>query len=79
MYHSTIPRHIAPAPRAPEGRTLPHPPGDQLEGPRLDLLARAGDADDDRDAPAAVAALERLTHEIDIADALEAVVRATVG
>ena len=33
----------------------------------------------DRDAPAAVAALERLAHELDVADALEAVVGAAAG
>src|SRR6185369_16434274 len=62
--------------RAAERRALPHAPGDELEGSRRDLLARAGDADDDARAPAAVAALERLPHEPDVADALEAVVGA---
>ena len=38
--------------------------------------SRAGDADDHRDAPALVAAFERLAHHVHVADALEAVVRA---
>jgi hypothetical protein len=50
-----------------------------LERTRLDLLARARDADDHRDAPAAMTALECLTHEIDVADALEAVVGTAVS
>ena len=37
------------------------------------------DADDDADAPALVAALERLAHHLDVADALEAVVGAALG
>src|SRR5678816_3380452 len=72
-------RHVGAAACATERRALPHASSDQLERPRLDLLARAGDADDHRDAPAAVTALERLAHEIDVADALEAVVGAAVG
>ena len=72
-------RHVGAAARAAERRALPHAAGDELERPRLDLLARAGDADDDRHAPAAVAALERLAHQVDVADALEAVVGAAVG
>src|SRR6185503_18078012 len=39
----------------------------------------AGDPDDHRHAPAAVAALQRLAHELDVAHALEAVVGAAVG
>src|SRR5687768_12012687 len=44
-------RHVAPAFRAPERRALPHAPRHELERARLDLLPRARDADDDRDAP----------------------------
>src|SRR6202008_2870747 len=47
--------------------------------PGIDFLAGPGAADDDRHAPAAVAALERLAHEVDVADALEAVIGAAVG
>src|SRR5256886_16397828 len=64
---------------AAERRTFPHPPGDQLERSGLDLLPRSGDADDDRHTPATVAALERLAHEIDVTDALEAVIGTAVG
>ena len=39
----------------------------------------ARDADDHRYAPALVAALERLAHHVDVADALEAVVGAAFG
>src|SRR6267143_681649 len=73
------PRHVGAAPGTSERRALPYPPGDQLERSGLDLLPRSGDADDDRHAPATVAALERLAHEIDVADALEAIVGAAVG
>src|SRR5205085_9051911 len=59
-----------------EGGAAPHPPGDELERPRRNLLAGAGDADDDALAPAAVAAFERGAHEVDVADAFEAVVGA---
>src|SRR6185437_4572415 len=64
---------------AAERGALPHPAGHELEGPGLDLLSRPGDPDDHRYAPAAVAAFQGLAHEIDVADALEAVVRPAVG
>src|SRR5437879_4997395 len=35
-------RNIGAAPRASEGRTFPHSPGDKLERTRFDLLASAG-------------------------------------
>ena len=73
------PRHVGAAAGAAERRTFPHPPGDQLERSGLDLLPRSGDADDDRHAPATVTALERLAHEIDVTDALEAVIGTAVG
>src|SRR6185369_2174282 len=72
-------RHVGAAARTAECRALPHAPGHELERTRLDLLPGAGDADDHRHAPAAMAALERLAHQVHAADALEAVVRATVG
>src|SRR5256885_16598155 len=71
------PRHVGAAAGAAERRTFPHPPGDQLERSSLDLLPRSGDADDDRHAPATVTALERLAHEIDVTDALEAAIGTT--
>src|ERR1700682_4900231 len=73
------PRHVGAATGAAERSTLPHPTGDQLERPGLDLLPSSGDADDDRHAPPTVAALERLAHEIDVTDALETVVGTAVG
>src|SRR5690606_17686583 len=71
--------HVAAALGAPKGRALPHPTGDELERARADLLARASDADDHRGAPALVTALERLTHDVDVADALEREVGAAAG
>src|SRR6266404_978282 len=47
--------NISPAARAAERRAHPGAAGDELERPRRDLLARAGDADDHRLAPAAMA------------------------
>ena len=79
MYQSTI-FGTSVRPRAPPNAVpFQTRPGDQLERTRLDLLARARDADDHRHAPAAMAALERLAHQLDVADALEAVVGAAVG
>src|SRR6185312_5125272 len=72
-------RHVRAAPRTAECGALPHATGHELERPRLDLLSRPRDADDHGHTPAAVTALECLTHEIDTANALEAVVRATVS
>src|SRR5262245_43605665 len=72
-------RHVRTTTRAAERGALPHATGDELKRARLDFLTGARDADDDRHAPAAMAALERLTHEVDTADAFEAVVRAAVG
>src|ERR1700733_2058492 len=72
------PRHLRAAAHAAEGRSLPHTAGHQLKRARLDGLAGARDADDDGHAPTAVAALERLAHDVDVPDALEAVVRAAV-
>src|SRR5204863_6708396 len=62
------------AARAAERRALPDAPRDQLEGARGDLLAGAGDADDHAHAPAAVAGLQRLAHDGDVAGAVERVV-----
>src|SRR5579862_4246384 len=73
------PRNIGPPPRPAESSSLPDPTRHQLERPRLDLLPRAGDADDDGNAPTAVTTFERLSHYIDIADAFEAVVGAAIS
>src|SRR5450631_4804966 len=72
-------RHVGAPARAAEGGALPNAPRHQLEWPRGNLLACSGDTNDHRHAPAAVAALERLTHQIDVADALEAIVGPAVG
>src|SRR5208282_4617543 len=73
------PWHVGAPSCATKGRTLPHPAGYQLERTSPDLLARAGHSDNDRDPPTAMAALERLPHHIDVADAFEAVVCAALG
>src|SRR6266545_7723858 len=70
------PGHIGAATCAAKRRAFPDPAGDELERPRFDLLASAGDADDHRHAPAAVAALQSLAHHLDIADAFETIVGA---
>src|SRR3984957_19891942 len=72
------PRHLGAAAHAAEGRSLPHASGYQLKRAGLNGLAGARDADDDRHAPAAMAALERLAHDVDVAEALETVIRAAV-
>src|SRR6267143_1874130 len=72
-------RYVAPALGAAERGALPYAAGDELERARPDLLARARDADDHRHPPALVAALERLAHHLDVADAFEAVVGAALG
>src|SRR5699024_4639735 len=59
-----------------EGGALPHPPGDELEGPRADLGPGGGHADHDRDAPATMRAFKRVAHHLDVAGAVVGVVRA---
>src|SRR6185295_12625925 len=63
-------RNVGAAARPAERRAFPDSPGDELERARANLLPRSSDADDDRDAPAAMAAFERLAHHVDVADAL---------
>src|ERR1700744_663197 len=55
-------RHVGAAARAAKRGTFPDASGDELERPGRNLLARPGDADDDADPPAAMAAFERLPH-----------------
>jgi hypothetical protein len=63
MYQSTI-FGTSVRPRAPPNAVPFHTrPGHELERPRADLLPGAGDADDHRHAPSAMAALERLAHD----------------
>ena len=79
MYQSTI-LGTSVRPRAPPNAVPRHTrPVTSWNGRRADLLPGPRDADDDRFAPAPVAALERLAHQLDVADALEAVVRAAAG
>ena len=79
MYQSTI-FGTSLRPRAPpNAEPSQRAAGDELERPGRDLGAGRRDADDDRLAPALVAALERLAHRRRVADALEAVVGAAVG
>src|SRR5262249_56242178 len=69
-------RHVGAAARAAEGGALPDAPGDQLEGARCDLRAGRRDSDDDGLAPAAMAGVERLAHDRDVATAVEGIVGA---
>src|SRR4029079_14386270 len=69
-------RHIGAAARAAEGSAAPYPAGHELKRPRRNLLAGAGNTDNDALAPATVAALQRRTHELDVAHAFERVVGA---
>ena len=78
MYQSTI-FGTSVRPRAPPKAVPPGAPGNQLEWACADFLTSTGDADDDGFTPAAVAALEGLAHQIDIAHALEAIVGAAIG
>ena len=63
------------APLGPAERgSAPHPAGHQLERTGRDFLSGPGDADDGALPPALVAAFQRLAHNINIADTLEAVI-----
>ena len=53
--------------------------GDQLEGAGGNFLPRTGHDDDDALPPAPVGALQRSAHDIDVANALKAVVHAPAG
>src|SRR5690348_5580042 len=72
-------RDIGAAARSAKGGSFPDPAGDQLKGAGRNFLTCPCDPDDDADAPTAVATFERLAHDIDIADALEAVIGAAFG
>src|SRR5665213_1751946 len=64
-------RDIGAAARAAEGGAAPDAAGDEMERARGDFMTGRRDADDDRFAPAAVAAFERLPHDVHIADAFK--------
>jgi len=53
-------------------------PRDELERPCCDFFARFGHADDNRDAPTAVASFERLAHDNRIARAVKGVIRPAI-
>src|SRR5450631_666937 len=72
-------RYIGAAACTAERGALPHAPCNQLKWTSRDLLAGARNTDDHRDSPAAMAALERLAHQIHIANTFEAVVGAAIG
>src|SRR5277367_2396682 len=70
-------RNVAPSARTAKGRALPGPARHQLKRPRRNLLPRARDSDNHAGAPSTLTALERLAHQLDVADALERKIRAT--
>src|SRR5882757_10314549 len=72
-------RHVGAAARATERSAFPHPAGHELERPGCNFLSGFGDADDDGNAPATMAAFQRLAHHGGIAGAVERVVGAAVG
>ncbi|MNQ95776.1 hypothetical protein D3C85_1113490 [compost metagenome] len=74
-----IARQLGTALDPTEGTPAPDPPGDQLERTGGDFLAGTGHADDGRLAPALVAALQSGTHQLHIADTLEAVIHPAIG
>ena len=74
-----VARQLGAALDAAEGRAAPDAAGDQLERTGADFLAGTGHADDHALAPALVCAFQRGAHQLHVADALEAVVDATVG
>src|SRR5206468_5987388 len=72
-------RYISAPARAAERGAFPDAAGDELERSGGDFPAGFGDADDDGDAPAAMAAFQRLAHDRDVAGAVESEVGAAVG
>src|SRR3954447_22900763 len=64
-------RYVGAASRAAKSGSLPNAAGDQLKWPGRNFLTCPRNTDDDADTPAAVTTLQRLTHDIDIADAFE--------
>src|SRR3954471_1860071 len=71
--------HVSAAARAAKCRALPDASSHELKRPRGNLCSSRRDADDDRYAPALVAALQRLTHQLYIAYAFETVVSTAFG
>ena len=76
MYQSTM-RGTSVRPRAPPNAVPFHTrPVTSWNGRVAISWPGAGDADDDAHAPSAMTALERLPHQLHVADAFEAVVGA---
>src|SRR5476651_275362 len=73
------PRQLGTAFYTAECRTSPYATGHQLERTGGNLFAGTGHADNDGFAPAFMAALQRGTHHVNVADALEGEVHAAVG
>src|SRR5579883_2343360 len=71
--------HVAPAFGAAECGAFPNAAGHQLEGPRGNFLACRRHADYHAGTPSALAAFQRLAHQLDVADAFEGVIRAAAG
>src|ERR1700733_10635637 len=72
-------RYVGASARAAKSGAFPYAAGDELKRSRGDFLACSCDAHDHRHAPAPVAAFQRLAHQLDVADALEAVVGTAIG
>src|SRR6266436_1763163 len=70
-------RYIAPAACAAKGRALPRSSRHELKRPRRNFLAGSSHADYHAGAPSALATLERLPHQLDVADAFEGEIGAT--
>src|SRR6185295_9546444 len=72
-------RHVPASARSTERRALPHATRHELERTGLDLLPGASHPDDHRNSPTSMTALQRLAHQVDVPDALEAVVGTAVS
>src|SRR5882762_2058517 len=74
-----VSRQLRAAFDAPECRAAPNATGNQLKRTSRYLLTCACDTDDNRFAPSLVTTLQRRSHHMNVADALEGVVDAAVG
>src|SRR5258708_39793116 len=74
-----VSRQLRAALDAPECRSAPAATGNQLERTSRYFLPCPCDADDNRFAPSLVTTLQRRSHHMNVADALEGVVDAAVG
>jgi hypothetical protein len=74
-----VARQLGAALHTTEGRALPNTTCHQLERASGDLLTRRGNTDDGGNSPTLVASLEGSTHEVDVSDALECIVTASIS